>query len=81
MLAGLHLFMLVCFDNNHTYAKVELLTYLGPLLLLLGDTLLNRIYMPAGIMAYYLFATYATCTIYKGDMAPSFAQTSPLPEF
>mmetsp|Transcript_28123 Transcript_28123/g.34849 ORF Transcript_28123/g.34849 Transcript_28123/m.34849 type:complete len:153 (+) Transcript_28123:230-688(+) len=48
MLGGLHLLVLTLFATYRTYAKVELLTHIGPYLLLCGDFMFNRMFMPLG---------------------------------
>ena len=52
MQAGLHLAILILLDTR-VYAKVELLTQVTPYFLLVGDWLLNRLYLPAGVMLWY----------------------------
>jgi len=49
-----------------------LLTTFGPFLLIGGDALFNRIYMPLGQMFWYAFAAFGFVIVYKAYMAPGF---------
>lgn len=80
MLGGLHLSVLILLDTYTSYAKVQLLTNVGPYLLLLGDALFNRVYMPLGQMFWYMFYAYGLVAVHKVYMAPGFQSTIPLPE-
>ena len=72
MLGGLHLMILILFDTYHSYAKVELLTHIGPFLLMMGDALFNRVYMPVGMMFWYAFGAYAAAAFYSAYMSVGF---------
>ena len=72
--------ILTLFTTYRTHAKVELLTHMGPYLLLLGDMLFNRIWMPLGQMSWYVFADYMAAAVYALYMAPGYPQLSPAPE-
>ena len=73
--------ILILFDTYHSYAKVELLTNIGPFLLMMGDALFNRVYMPVGMMLWYTFGAYTAAAFYSAYMSVGFQSTSPRPEF
>ena len=80
MMGGLHLSILTLFTTYRTYAKVELLTNIGPFLLILGDMMFNRIWMPLGQMCWFVFMDYVAAAVYSLYMAPGYPQLTPQSE-